>query len=86
MEYAHFSSDVYSATENGPVVRVSKGVAEHRFRIGFDARISSCTDLYVDLQAFGERVSNADFIEGSSRFNGGLLLTLSWIPARLILR
>jgi hypothetical protein len=80
VELAHFSSDVYGATENGPVVRVSEGIAEHRFRAGIDVRFSLRRGLSLQLQAFGERVGNADFTAGLIRFNQGLSATLRWIP------
>jgi len=40
-ELVNFSSDVYTASENGPVVRVSSGVIEHRFRAGIEAGVGT---------------------------------------------
>ncbi len=78
VELAHLSSDVYGATEDGPVIRVSEGVAERRIRLGLDASISLQRGVSLELEGFGERVGNADLTVGSTRVNGGLFAALRW--------
>jgi hypothetical protein len=79
-EIAHLSSDVYGATETGPIVRVSEGIAERRYRLGLDARFDLRPRLSLQLAAFAERAGNADLAEGATRFNAGLRGALSWTP------
>ncbi len=80
-ELVNLSSDVYTATENGPVVRVSSGVIEHRFRAGIDGTVALAGGMSLRLSAFAERVGNSDFIAGATRVNGGLLAAFTWVPA-----
>jgi hypothetical protein len=81
-ELVRMSSDVYTATENGPVVRVSSGVVEHRFRAGMDAFLTLPAGTTLRLRAFAERVGNSDFIEGATRVNGGVLVAFTWAPSQ----
>jgi hypothetical protein len=79
-ELVNFSSDVYTATEEGPVVRVSRGVTEHRFRAGIDANLALVAGTRLRLRAFAERVGNSDFIGGATRTNGGFVAAFTWAP------
>jgi hypothetical protein len=79
-ELVRMSSDVYTGSADGPVVRVSSGVAEHRFRAGIDAAVALPRGIAVRLRTYAERVGNSDFVRGSTRLNGGILTTLTWRP------
>jgi hypothetical protein len=79
-ELVRMSSDVYTATENGPVIRVSSGVVEHRFRAGIDGTLVLAAGTSLRVGAFAERVGNSDFVAGTTRLNGGLLAAFTWTP------
>jgi hypothetical protein len=80
LELASFSSDVYTATENGPIVRVSSGVTEHRFRAGIEAAMALPEGTALRVGAFAEHVGNSDFVSGTTLLNAGLLAAFTWTP------
>ncbi|MFL5409470.1 MAG: capsule assembly Wzi family protein, partial [Myxococcales bacterium] len=81
LEIVHFSSDAYSQTENGPVVRVANGVTERRLRIGAQAVFAPLRDAQLRLSGFAERVDSADFVAGQRRYNAGAFASLTWFLA-----
>src|SRR5262249_16671171 len=81
VELARLSSSVYGARpEDGPIEVVAAGASEQGFRAGVQARFSVAGGISLRVEAFGERVGNSDFAEGSTRLNGGLLATVTWLP------
>jgi capsule assembly protein Wzi len=70
-EWLRFVSDLYDSSGPEGVVVVAKGPIEHRQRLGADLRAALSEALWFSLRVFGERIGNADFLEGNTRFSGG---------------
>src|SRR5207248_6458510 len=78
VEVARLSSDVYTATESGPVERIRTGPAEKRLRGGLAASLPLRERISLRVEGFAERVFTAGFDPASTAFNAGLAATLIW--------
>ena len=70
-EWLRFISDRYAANESVGVFVTSSGPIEHRQRIGLDLRAPLSDALWLSVRLFGERIGNADLVEGSTKLSGG---------------
>ena len=79
VEVARLSSDVYTATESGPVVRIRKGPAEKRLRGGIQASAPLRERVLLRVEGFAERVFTAGFDPATAAFNAGVMASLVWL-------
>jgi hypothetical protein len=56
------------------------GPIEHRQRLGADLRVEMTRNWRLSAGLFGERVGNADLLEGATKVNAGLRAALTYIP------
>ena len=80
-EVAGLSSDTYTFTPAGRIVRTSDGPTELRFRIGARARVPVGHGLELDPEAAIEDVERAAFVPGARRVNAVFRATLVWRPS-----
>ena len=81
IEVARLSSDRYYTPE-GEIVRTEDLPEEWRLRAGVRAGLAITSELRVEPSGFAERVIDADFIVGRTRWNLGGEAVLAWRPAR----
>jgi len=75
VEVASLSSDVYTATETGPVVRLRSGPAEHRYRAGVQTSFPVSGGV-LRLDTFAERTSGTAFVPTATNVNFGIRAAL----------
>ncbi len=78
LEFLRFVSDVYGSNETAGVFVVATGPIEHRQRIGADVRAVFSDTLGFSLRVFGERIGNADLVEGSTKYGGGAIASATF--------
>ena len=78
-EWLRFSGDTYGSDQARGVFVVARGPVEHRRRLGIDAQ-ATVAPLVVSAGLFGERIDNADLVNGSTRWSGGLRAAVTWTP------
>lgn len=78
-EIVHQSSDLFGETA-GRIARVEDLPDELRARGGARAALLLSPDLTLALRALAERVSTADFVPGSTRWNAAAEAALTWTP------
>jgi hypothetical protein len=79
-EWLRFVSDRYSSDQDHGVFVTAVGPIEHRQRIGADVQAQLARGLRLSAGLFGERVGNADLVEGATKFNAGLRAALTYTP------
>jgi len=79
-EWLRFVSDRYGSDEARGVFVIAVGPIEHRQRLGADLQAQLALDWRLSAGVFGERVENADLVEGATRFNAGLRAALTYTP------
>jgi hypothetical protein len=79
-EVARLATDRYTFVESGPILRISGGATELRFRIGARARIRLGHGLELDPEAALEDVERASFVPGARHINAMFRAALVWRP------
>jgi hypothetical protein len=79
-EWLKFVADQYSAALDQPVFVSVVGPQEHRQRLGADGAFPVGAHFLLQGSLFGERIANADLVNGSTRFSAGLRAALVWTP------
>jgi len=80
IEVAHQSNDIY-AFGTGDIVRTDDLPDEWRLRAGTRAGLEMTRDLRVEIRALAERVTTADFIPDSERWNAAAEAAVTWTPS-----
>ena len=80
VEWLRFSGDRYGSDEARGVFVTVVGPIEHRQRLGADAQVALTQSLALSGGVFGERIGNADLVNGSTKYSGGLRAALTWTP------
>jgi len=80
VEWLRFSGDRYDSDEARGVFVTVVGPIEHRQRLGADARMTLTQSLALSGGFFGERIGNADLVNGSTNYSAGLRAALTWTP------
>src|SRR5258708_2046030 len=70
-EWLRFISDRYDTDQVRGVFVTAEGPIEHRQRLGADLRVEMTRNWRLSAGLFGERVGNADLVEGSTKFKIG---------------
>lgn len=78
-EWVRCSSDGYDVTDERGVFLIQRNPQEHRQRLGADVRVQAL-GLGWSGSLFGERVANAGYLPGDTRFSLGGRLLVSWTP------
>src|SRR5437868_4515481 len=78
-EWLRFSGDTYGSDQVQGVFVVARGPVEHRQRLGIDAQ-AMFAPLLVSAGLFGERIDNADLVNGATSWSGGLRAAVTWTP------
>lgn len=79
-EWLRFGSEHYGTDEARGVFITSVGPIEHRQRLGADAAAQLTGKWWASAGLFGERIANAAFTEGDSRWSAGAHLELIYAP------
>jgi hypothetical protein len=79
-EWMRFISDRYDTDQVRGVFVTAVGPIEHRQRLGADLRVEMTRNWRLSVGMFGERVGNADLLEGATRLNAGLRGALTYTP------
>jgi hypothetical protein len=79
-EWLRFVGDFYGSDQDHGVFVTEVGPIEHRQRLGADVRVEITQNWRLSGGLFGERVGNADLIEGTTRLNAGLRAALIYTP------
>ena len=77
-EWLRFISDRYGSDEAHGVFVTAPGPMEHRQRIGADLQARLAPGWHLSAGLFGERVGNADLMEGATKLNAGFRAALSY--------
>jgi hypothetical protein len=80
VEWLRFISDRYDSNQSQGVFVTATGPIEHRQRIGADVRAALSEMLWFSLGIFGERIANADLLQGNTRFSGGATASVTFRP------
>jgi hypothetical protein len=80
VEWLRFSGDRYDSNETRGVFVTAVGPIEHRQRLGADAQVTLTQSLAFSGGVFGERIGNADLVNGSTKYSAGLRASLTWTP------
>jgi hypothetical protein len=80
VEWLRFVSDIYGSDQEHGVFVTAVGTIEHRQRVGADVQAQLARGLRLSASLFGERVGNADLVEGATKFNAGLRAALAYTP------
>ena len=80
VEWLRFSGDRYGSDEARGVFVTVVGPIEHRQRLGADAQVALTQSLALSGGVFGERIGNADLVNGSTKYSAGLRAALVWTP------
>ena len=80
VEWLRFSGDQYGSDQTRGVFVTVVGPIEHRQRLGADAQVALTQSLALSGGIFGERIGNADLVNGSTKYSGGVRAALSWTP------
>jgi hypothetical protein len=80
IEWLRFVSDQYGTDQARGVFVTAIGPVEHRQRLGADAQVALARGFSVTGGVFGERIANADLVNGSTRYGAGLRAALIWTP------
>lgn len=80
IELASLSSSTYSFIDHGPIVPQTAGLNEGRTRLGLRARTALTRELSAEAAVAYEHVTNFAFVDGATRNNAGLVLTITWQP------
>jgi hypothetical protein len=79
-EWLRFISDRYDSDQERGVFVTAVGPIEHRQRLGADLRVEMTPNWRLLAGLFGERVGNADLVEGATKLNAGLRAALTYTP------
>jgi hypothetical protein len=79
IEVARQSNDIYSFG-TGDIVRTDDLPEEWRLRGGARAGLDVARDVRLELRVLAERVTTADFIPGSERWNAAAEVSATWTP------
>jgi hypothetical protein len=79
IEIARQSNDIYSFG-TGDIVRTDDLPEEWRLRGGARAGLDVVRDVRLELRVLAERVTTADFIPGSERWNAAAEVSATWTP------
>jgi hypothetical protein len=79
-EWLRFISDRYDTDQVRGVFVTAVGPIEHRQRLGADLRVEMTRNWRLSAGLFGERVGNADLLEGATKLNAGLRAALTYTP------
>ncbi|MEO8551729.1 MAG: hypothetical protein ABI678_17250 [Kofleriaceae bacterium] len=80
LEVARFASDTYSYAAGQPIVRISDGRAEFRYRAGAFATRTLDPHFHLEVAARVEQIRDFAYIRGDVRTNLGADLALVWRP------
>ena len=80
VEWLRFSGDQYGSDQTRGVFVTVVGPIEHRQRLGADTQVALTQSLALSGGVFGERIGNADLVNGSTKYSGGLRAALTWTP------
>jgi len=80
VEWLRFVSDRYDTTDSRGVFVTAKGPMEHRQRLGIRLEVKLSPSWSARADAFGERIGNADFAVGDTRYSGGATVSLTYRP------
>ena len=80
-EWLRYTSDTYDSNDETGLFVSSRGVAENRQRLGIDAALAIGPAWDLTASLFAERVGNAGFVAGESRFNVGMRAAVTYTPA-----
>ncbi len=80
VEWLRFVSDQYDTTDSRGVFVTAKGPMEHRQRLGIRLEVKLSPSWSARADAFGERIGNADFAVGATRYSGGATASLTYRP------
>jgi hypothetical protein len=80
VEWLRFVGDQYDSDQARGVFVTVVGPIEHRQRLGADAQVALTQSLSLSGGVFGERIGNADLVNGFTRYSGGLRAALVWTP------
>ena len=80
VEWLRFVSDRYGSDQTTGVFVTAVGPMEHRQRLGADAQLTLARSWFITGGVFGERIANADLVNGSTRYSAGLRAALVWTP------
>jgi hypothetical protein len=80
IELASLSPNTYTFVDHGPIIPQTSGPSEQRGRIGVRARTSLTRELWAEAAVAYEHVKNFAFVDGATRNNAGLMLTIAWQP------
>ena len=84
VEMARLSSDVYTATETGPVERIRSGPAEKRLRGGMHASVALREKVLLRVDGFAERIFTAGFDPAATAVNAGVMASLWFGPGPVL--
>jgi hypothetical protein len=77
IEWLRFLSDRYSSDERTGVFVTAKGEIEHRQRLGADVETRLERRVLLTMGIFAERIGNADFVPGVTKFGLGARASLT---------
>ena len=80
IELASLSSNTYSFVDHGPINPQTSGLSEERDRAGVRVRTALTRELAAEASLAYEHVNNFAFVDGATRNNAGLVLTITWQP------
>ena len=79
-EWMRFVSDRYGSDQERGVFVTATGEMEHRQRLGADLEMPLAPQWHLSAGAFGERIGNADFMTGNTRWSLGGRVALVMTP------
>ena len=79
-EWLRFGSDRYGSDEARGVFVTAVGHVEHRQRLGADAAAQLNGRWWASAGLFAERIANAAFVEGATRWSAGAHVELTYTP------
>ena len=77
-EWMRFISDAYDTNQEQGVFVTNKGPIEHRQRLGADLVVPLQINVLLSATLFGERIGNAAFQNGDTRYSGGFRALITW--------
>jgi hypothetical protein len=80
LELVRLSSDTYELVVDGPINRLTRGVAEWRYRAGTRLKLELRADLQLQLEVLFEHVQSFAFDPAQTRNNVGASASLFWYP------
>jgi hypothetical protein len=77
-EWLRFAPDTYDTNQDQGVLVTGRGPREHRQRLGADLAVPLKINIFLSATIFGERIGNAAFQTGDTRYSGGIRALITW--------